>query len=151
MSRRASLHRKENPGKPRVRFPDELVFRDSVKENDVAAMESMLRRVSLEMDINGLSSSGLTPLHQAVLDGHLVATRLLIKHGADVNKRDEDSWTPLHAACAEGHAEVARYLIKKGADPARTTSLGERPLDLCQPGDLATIAVLIRAHNKRKS
>lgn len=52
--------------------------------------------------------TGLTALHQAVLDGNFKAVRLLLKHGADVNKVDEDSWTPLHAACAEGQADIAR-------------------------------------------
>lgn len=52
--------------------------------------------------------SGLTPLHQAVLDGNIAVTKLLVAHGADVNKQDEDFWTPLHAACAEGHSEIVR-------------------------------------------
>ncbi len=52
---------------------------------------------------------GMTPLHQAALDGNLSAVKLLVGNGADVNKQDEDTWTALHAACAEGHAEVCRY------------------------------------------
>lgn len=51
-------------------------------------------------------TSGLTPLHQAVLDGNLGAVTLLVAHGADINKQDDDSWTPLHAACAEGYADI---------------------------------------------
>ena len=51
---------------------------------------------------------GMTPLHQAVLDGNMMAVRMLVGHGADINKRDDDTWTPLHAACAEGHVDVAR-------------------------------------------
>ena len=60
MSRRASLFAKENPGKPRkgVKFPDELVFLDNVKENDTEAMSNMLRRASVTIDINGLGDSG---------------------------------------------------------------------------------------------
>ena len=60
MSRRASLYAKENPGKPRpqVRFPDELVFLDSIKENDMAHMNTMLRRASIKLDINGLTDQG---------------------------------------------------------------------------------------------
>ncbi len=54
-------------------------------------------------------SPGMTPLHQAVLDGNMSAVRLLLRHGADVNKQDEDTWTPLHAACAEGQADIVRY------------------------------------------
>ena len=56
--------------------------------------------------------SGMTPLHQAALDGNLAAVRLLIRNGADVNRIDEDSWTPLHAACAEGHADIVKWVIK---------------------------------------
>lgn len=58
MSRRQSLFKKKNPGKPRVRFPDELVFQDIVKENDVAQMDVMLRRASLKVDINSINSAG---------------------------------------------------------------------------------------------
>lgn len=58
MSRRASLFKKKNPGKPRVRFPDELVFQDSVKENDIEHMNHMLRRASLQMDLNAINTAG---------------------------------------------------------------------------------------------
>lgn len=54
--------RKENPGQscrqPKVRFPDELVFLDNLKENDMNAVDAMLRRASLQMDINGLNHAG---------------------------------------------------------------------------------------------
>ncbi|XP_064603129.1 protein phosphatase 1 regulatory subunit 27-like isoform X2 [Liolophura sinensis] len=88
--------------------------------------------------------AGLTPLHQAVLDGNLAAVTLLIEHGADVNRQDEDTWTPLHAACAEGHADVAEYLIQKGADKTLKTEDGERPIDLVDPTDFDTISVMLR-------
>lgn len=66
MSRRASLLLKEeqeqaegtSKSKSRVRFPDELVFLDNIKENDVQAMDRMLRRASLKMDINSVAGSG---------------------------------------------------------------------------------------------
>ena len=66
MSRRASLfakEAKENPGlkkpKPKgVRFPDELVFLDDIKEDDLPAVEHMLRRASVTIDLNAISHSG---------------------------------------------------------------------------------------------
>ncbi|WAR20562.1 PPR27-like protein [Mya arenaria] len=61
---------------------------------------------SLQVDISTINDAGLTPLHQAVLDGNEAAVRLLVAHGSTVNKQDEDSWTPLHAACAEGHVDI---------------------------------------------
>ncbi|KAK3093691.1 hypothetical protein FSP39_018947 [Pinctada imbricata] len=145
MSRRASLYAKQNPDKqrPKVRFPDELVFLDNIKENDIPALHGMLRRASLQVDINGINDAGLTPLHQAVLDGNITAVRLLIQHGAEVNRQDEDSWTPLHAACAEGHADIARLLLKHGASKEILTEDGERPLDLVEPTDFPTIRVML--------
>jgi len=56
MSRRASLIAKQERRKPAVRFPDELVFLDNMKGGDVKACRGMLRRASVQMDINGLDN-----------------------------------------------------------------------------------------------
>lgn len=145
MSRRASLFAKQNPEKagPKVRFPDELVFLDNIKENDIPALSGMLRRASLQVDISGINDAGLTPLHQAVLDGNLMAVRLLIEHGADINKQDADSWTPLHAACAEGHAGIIRLLLQHGADKNILTEDKERPIDLIEPTDFEAVSAIL--------
>lgn len=61
MSRRASLFAKQNPEgkKPKgVRFSDELVFLDNIKENDIKALDHMLRRASLQVDISGINDAG---------------------------------------------------------------------------------------------
>ena len=34
MSRRASVFARQNPGKRRVRFPDEVIFENEIKEQD---------------------------------------------------------------------------------------------------------------------
>ncbi|XP_071079655.1 protein phosphatase 1 regulatory subunit 27-like [Haliotis cracherodii] len=143
MSRRASLLAKQNKCKPKVRFPDELVFLDNIKENDLNAVSTMLRRASLKVNINEINDVGLTPLHQAVLDGNCDAVRLLVNHGADVNMLDGDHWTPLHAACAEGHADIVRFLLKKGANRHILTAEGERPLDLVDPTDVDVISIML--------
>ena len=63
MSRRASLFAKEakenadlpiKPKKKGVRFPDELVFLDNIKEDELPAMETMLRRASVRIDLNAV-------------------------------------------------------------------------------------------------
>lgn len=60
MSRRASLFKKEHPEstRPKVRFSDELVFLDNIKENDMPALNHMLRRASLQVDISGINDAG---------------------------------------------------------------------------------------------
>ncbi len=58
MSRRASLLAKQEKRRPKVRFPDELVFLDNMKDNDIKACHSMLRRASVQMDLNKLDNTG---------------------------------------------------------------------------------------------
>ena len=64
MSRRASFFTRTHPGIRRVRFPDEIVFEESIKEADEEAIISMLRRVSMNIDINRINMAGMTALHQ---------------------------------------------------------------------------------------
>jgi hypothetical protein len=60
MSRRASVFARQNPGKRRVRFPDEIVFQEQIKEKDGEAVMAMLRRASIDIDINRINSAGHT-------------------------------------------------------------------------------------------
>jgi len=139
-----------NPGKRRVRFPDEVMFEESIKDSDGDAIMSMLRRASVDIDIDRINMAGMTALHQAVLDDNLVMVRLLIQHGASVNKRDEDHWSPLHAAAANGLHNVARYLISQGADKEALTDEGEKAEDLVDPDDYKTIAVLLNTEESKE-
>jgi len=143
MSRRASVFARLNPGKRRVRFPDEVVFEDHIRESDGDAIMNMLRRASVEIDLDRINMSGMTALHQAVLDDNLVMVRLLTQHGAKINKKDEDGWTPLHAAAANGLPHIARYLISQGADKDALTEEEEKAVDLADPEDYKTISVLL--------
>lgn len=71
MSRRASVFARLNPGKRRVRFPDEVVFEDHIKESDGDAIMNMLRRASVEIDLDRINMSGMTALHQVRdISGH---------------------------------------------------------------------------------
>jgi len=143
MSRRASFFARTHPGIRRVRFPDEIVFEESIKEADGEVIISMLRRASLDIDINRINMAGMSALHQAVLDANLVVVRLLLIHGADPNLVDADSWTPLHAAAANGHSNITRYLLLQGADRSRRTADGETALELVEEDDYKTMAVLM--------
>ena len=64
MSRRASFFARTHPGQRRVRFPDEIVFHEVVKESDGEEVIRMLRRVSVDIDINRITMSGMTAIHQ---------------------------------------------------------------------------------------
>ena len=58
MSRRASVFARQNPGKRRVRFPDEVIFENEIKEQDGHAVMNMLRRASIDIDIDRINSAG---------------------------------------------------------------------------------------------
>ena len=74
----------------------------------------------------GLLRSGLSPdtevaglplLAHAAAGGHVEATRLLLRHGADVDRRSSDGRTPLMlAAGVDGSAATLRVLLDAGAD-----------------------------------
>lgn len=148
MSRRASFFARQHPGQRRVRFPDEIVFDECIKEADGEMVINMLRRVSMEIDVNRINMAGMTALHQAVLDDNLPLVHLLVTHGADVHKADVDSWTPLHAAAANGHTDIVRYLMDRGADTQAVTEEGETALDLVDGDDYPTMAVLLDSEIK---
>ena len=65
MSRKASFAARQHPSQKRVRFPDEVVFQECVKELDTEAVVRLLRRVSADIDVDRINSAGMTALHQA--------------------------------------------------------------------------------------
>lgn len=82
MSRRASFFARKHPGERRVRFPDEIIFHDCVKESEAETVEMMLRRVSLEIDVNRINMAGMTALHQVVAHTTLHTSNSSLRGGS---------------------------------------------------------------------
>ena len=78
MSRRASFFARTHPGIRRVRFPDEIVFEESIKEADGEVIISMLRRASLDIDINRINMAGMSALHQVHLEDDIDKMEVII-------------------------------------------------------------------------
>ncbi|XP_004695587.2 PREDICTED: protein phosphatase 1 regulatory subunit 27 [Condylura cristata] len=127
----------------RVRFPDDVLFLDHVRQGDLRQVQRFLRARKVALDT--IHPSGLAALHEAVLSGSLECVRLLVRHGADVQQRAEAGWTALHIACSDGHPEIARYLISLGADRDAAAEDGTLPSDLVDP-DCAELAELFRGN-----
>jgi hypothetical protein len=91
---------------------------------------------SLHVFLNGRDLDGEpdhhntdTPLHWALKNGQVYASKLLIDNGADVNAKNNDGHTPLHYACVFGHVDAAKLLIHNEANVnAKSNNDGGTPL-----------------------
>jgi ankyrin repeat protein len=61
---------------------------------------------------------GLSALHYAAREGHMLTVQALVESGVDVNKTSPvDKSTALVMAICNGHYDVAKYLVEHGGDP----------------------------------
>lgn len=87
------------------------------------------RFVATNPDAINERDGGQTPLHWAVIYGHLVIVEYLLDHGADANSvAGESKYTPLHHAADQEPNEMLRLLLAHGADPNARTARGESVL-----------------------
>lgn len=142
-SRRCSESRRRS-----VTFQPEVLLQDLVVIGDAQALSEALRSgVISDANLNKLSPSGLTALHQTALDGNLECAVALVQSGAHVNCVDCENCTPLHAAVMQRHPDLVRFLLENGADPTIKNSEGETPYDLAKSGTIRKM--LLRATNKK--
>ncbi|XP_050341961.1 palmitoyltransferase Hip14 [Nymphalis io] len=69
-----------------------------------------------------------TPLHWATRQGHLEATVLLVRAGADASLRDAEGCACLHLAAQFGHTAVVAYLVARGVAADGPDAGGMTPL-----------------------
>ncbi|XP_071823232.1 uncharacterized protein [Apostichopus japonicus] len=89
------------------------------------------------------STSGVTALTYAALNGHLEAVQTLFNHGALAGIRDISGYLPLHYACKGGYELVVREFVSRAEG---LTGLLEA-FDLCPSDDLKA---LIRAGMEKR-
>ncbi|XP_041003884.1 serine/threonine-protein phosphatase 6 regulatory ankyrin repeat subunit B-like [Juglans microcarpa x Juglans regia] len=82
-----------------------------------STLNSLMQRDALILNKISLTSFPDTPLHIAVLHGHLEFTAALLRRKPNLTgRKDLRGRTALHLASAEGHAEIVRELLQANTD-----------------------------------
>jgi ankyrin repeat protein len=79
-----------------------------------------------DQDPNSRDSYQNTPLHAAVMNGHVGVIRELLEHGADPSATTVDGWTPLTAALFKKNSEVTEILTQAIASYRDSKATGEQ-------------------------
>lgn len=127
-----------------VTFQPEVLLQEIVTDGDVKAVSEILESGMIE-DVNKMSPSGLTALHQSAIDGNLECAKALVAKGADINCTDCEGWTPLHAAVMNGCMEFVRFLLTSRANPTLKNDAGETAYDMAKSRPIRK--VLLQAMN----
>ncbi len=102
-----------------------------VKASEFGCLEELINLVcSTGISINTANSRGLTPLHAAVIGGHIDVIQWILSFpSCNLNAQDfERRETPLHIAVLRGHRSIAHLLLESGASPSIRDDTDRTPL-----------------------
>lgn len=78
--------------------------------------------------INQVSSSGFTPLHEAVKKNLPQLVKRFISSGANIEAYDSQGFTPLILSIMQNNPEITQQLIQLEADPGKPCENGKYPI-----------------------
>ena len=84
-----------------------------------------------------------TPLHCAIMEGHITTVKLLLESGAQTEWKNEKGQTPLFVAVSYENEEMVRLLLKAGAQTECRSNKGKKPLMLAARQGYCTIVELL--------
>lgn len=117
-----------------------------IKEDDTGAIIELVQ-ASSAAELGEISRTGLTALHFAAIQNHVVAANELLGKGVPVDVRApaKNNTTPLHWAASQESIDVIRLFVKKGADINAKADNGWAPLHFAvRAGKLVSVANLVK-------
>ena len=115
--------------------PPEAPVADAAQSGDIAQVRTLLQQGA---DVNAAQADGLTALHWAAANGHVVIIQFLVSSCAEsrlpqmLNAQSSTGLTPLMLASSEGYPEAARLLEALGADLAMVDCQGRTAREMAQ-------------------
>ena len=77
---------------------------------------------------DGIGTGGLTPLHEAALQGDVESIEAALQEGADIEEFSPDGATPLTLATSKGHYDAIEKLLASGANIDAASTKGPTAL-----------------------
>ena len=117
----------------------------AARHGQTAAVRTLLEKGAY---LPQLSATHVTnsPLHEALANGHLETTELLIERGSRVDTTDARNWSAMHMAVASANRAVVQLLLEHAAPIDERRDDGQTPLDMAIELEADDIATLLRAH-----
>jgi ankyrin repeat protein len=127
-----------------MQLPSPALF-NAAKEGRAEVLAAL---IAAKSEVNAKINDRV-PLHEAALNGHTEAAKILINAGSVVDSKDLFQRTPLHEASMEGHTEIVQLLLAANADVNARDGIDE---GACTPlhwaasrGHVTVVNILIEA------
>ena len=110
--------------------------------------------------INVQDENGNSPLHLAVMQGHIEITKILLKHNASFNLENKEGKTPsqiqdekgnslLHVAVENNHESVVEYLLENNANVNLSNHHNSAPLHISSEHGYVRITELLLSNGAK--
>ena len=119
----------------------------AAKGDDAKVKRLLKAKADVNSTVTGPKGRGaVTALHEACLNGHVGAVRLLLKAKATVDLRDAHGCAALYDACSRGHLECAQLMLEAKATIDLASHDGATSLvSAAQQGHATVVQLLLQA------
>ena len=120
-------------------------------EQEMASRKHKRFSIELGADKAKIANKYITPLHVAVVFGHVSTVKAMLEAGCPVDVVTSDGWSVLHAAAFGGNADVVREVLSTGCDKNVAGNDGRTPLHVAAVKGNTEAALELIRHGVEKA